>query len=403
MKIKIISAIFIAGLLASSVHADPLADAMNSLHGLKFAPTKGFNLQPSLRGDQNALVRLVKNAAPGVVTIEVDVTVSGPADALTPPNPFTPLCTLFGCMTPVPSTPEKPIQKSIGDIGSGFVIAKDRAGRPLIVTNAHVVDSLGRGGKAVIDVGGNSVNVSVVSATMTVTSANGTKYTASLMGFSDKTRGYDLALVRLNSPCPSCKILKMGGDSKLASGDTVIAMGAPMGLSNTVTKGIISNPDRQSSGLGGLIGHYIQTDTPINPGNSGGPLINISGHVIGVNEIAITTNGGNMGLNLAIPVRFVKEMYTRYQESGIFNSSDPGLEATMTNAGILEITAVDQNMQSQGLEVSDLIVSVDGRTFRSAENLLRYLSDKIPGHRAIFNVSRNARPVRVSVVMRAMD
>jgi len=357
---------------------------MDSLHGLRF--TSHF-INPSLRGDQRALMKLVKKVDPGVVTVTIHVTVQGPQLALDPPTLGD---MLSGKIDPKTYDPKKIIEKQTGDLGSGFIIGKDSLGRALIVTNAHVVDILGRNGKSSVEFEGQSVPVGVVSATVTVTTADGATSAATLIGYSDKTRGYDLALVRMNAPCPNCQVLKLAGNDKVAAGEFVVAIGSPLGLDNTVTFGIVSNPDRQGGfGSSGLVGQYIQTDAPINPGNSGGPLIDISGKVIGVNEMIATLNGGSMGLGMAIPIRFVHQMLNRYRSTNVFDSADPGLSVQATNLGALKITAVSENMKSQGLAVGDLISNVDGKTFAAPIELMRYLANKTPGSTAAFDLIRN--------------
>ncbi|MDE2312944.1 MAG: trypsin-like peptidase domain-containing protein, partial [Elusimicrobia bacterium] len=371
-----------------------LSEAMVSLHGLRFS---SHYLNPSLRGDQRALMRLVKKVSPGVVTVTIHVTDRGPQLVLNPPTLGD---ILSGKIDPKTYDPKKIIDKPTGDLGSGFIVGRDELGRPLIITNAHVVDPLGRNGKSSVEFQGASVPVDIVSATMTVTTADGSTYAATLIGYSDKTSGYDLALVRMDAQCPDCHILKLGVDDKVAAGEFVVAMGAPLGLSGTTTFGIVSNADRKAQGfISALVGNYIQTDAPINPGNSGGPLINISGKVIGVNEWIASQSGGSVGLGFAIPIRFVQGMLNRYHTTNVFDSADPGLAVQATKLGVLKITSISENLKSQGLKVGDLISTVDNQTFAAPISLMRYLANKTPGSTAVFDVIRNGYGADIIVTL----
>jgi putative serine protease PepD len=157
--------------------------------------------------------------------------------------------------------------------GSGFVI--DRSGH--ILTNNHVVES------------GGSINVVLQS---------GRRLKATLVGRDSAT---DLAVLKVAQPT-GLEPLTLGRSSDAAVGDQVLAVGSPLGLSGTVTAGIVSALDREVR-LGSERGTALQTDAPINPGNSGGPLVNARGEVIGVNT-AIATLGsqGSIGIGFAIPM-----------------------------------------------------------------------------------------------------
>jgi putative serine protease PepD len=157
--------------------------------------------------------------------------------------------------------------------GSGFVI--DRSGH--ILTNNHVVES------------GGSINVVLQS---------GRPLKATLVGRDSAT---DLAVLKVAQPT-GLEPLTLGRSSDAAVGDQVLAVGSPLGLSGTVTAGIVSALDREVR-LGSERGTALQTDAPINPGNSGGPLVNARGEVIGVNT-AIATLGsqGSIGIGFAIPM-----------------------------------------------------------------------------------------------------
>jgi putative serine protease PepD len=160
-----------------------------------------------------------------------------------------------------------------GGTGSGFVI--DRLGH--ILTNNHVVAA------------GGTVNVVLQS---------GRRVPATVVGRDAST---DLAVLKVANPT-GLEPLTLGRSSDAAVGEPVLAVGSPLGLSGTVTAGIVSALNREVR-LGSQRGTALQTDAPINPGNSGGPLVNARGEVIGVNT-AIATLGsqGSIGIGFAIPI-----------------------------------------------------------------------------------------------------
>ena len=158
--------------------------------------------------------------------------------------------------------------------GSGFLF--DDLGH--IVTNNHVVDSGGR---------------------VTVAGQDGKRITARVIGRDARS---DIAVL-LIPPTPALKPLPLGKTSTTKVGEPVLAVGAPLGLSGSVTAGIVSALDRRVSLGGSARQTAVQTDASINPGNSGGPLVNAKGEVIGVNTaIATLEGGGSIGIGFAIPI-----------------------------------------------------------------------------------------------------
>ena len=155
--------------------------------------------------------------------------------------------------------------------GSGFVL--DDRGH--ILTNAHVAG--GAGQVRVVFADGRSAPARVVGADPAV----------------------DIAVLQVTGATPGA--LPLGRSSDLRVGDNVLAVGSPLGLSGTVTAGIISALDR-ATGRGADSGGAVQTDAPINPGNSGGPLVDTTGRVVGVNTAIASLGGGNIGIGLAIPI-----------------------------------------------------------------------------------------------------
>ncbi|MFD7534254.1 trypsin-like peptidase domain-containing protein [Streptomyces sp. NPDC059819] len=195
-----------------------------------------------------------------------------------------------------------------GGTGTGFIY--DKEGH--ILTNNHVVASAASGG-----------------GKLTATFSNGKKYDAEVVG---RAQGYDVAVVKLKNAPANLKPLSLGDSDKVAVGDSTIAIGAPFGLSNTVTTGIISAKNRpvaSSDGQNSKASYMsaLQTDASINPGNSGGPLINSAGAVIGINsaiQSAGTGGGGGMGqsqagsigLGFAIPINQAKNVAEQLIKTG---------------------------------------------------------------------------------------
>ncbi len=157
--------------------------------------------------------------------------------------------------------------------GSGFVL--DGSGH--VVTNQHVVDGASR---------------------VSLLLADGRRVQAQVVGGDEDE---DIAVLRIDGGAPAAA--RLGTSSSLQIGQPVIAVGSPLGLSGTVTAGIISAVDRTSR-LGGASRPMIQTDASINPGNSGGPLVDLQGRVVGVNTAIATTSGqgGNIGIGFAVPI-----------------------------------------------------------------------------------------------------
>ena len=167
--------------------------------------------------------------------------------------------------------------------GSGFVL--DDQGH--IVTNNHVVAAAGNGGR-----------VSVVGS-------DGRRLSAEIVGTDP---GSDIAVLRV-TPNPALQALALADPNGTRVGEPVLAVGSPLGLSGTVTAGIVSALDRQVRLGGSTRQNAVQTDASINPGNSGGPLVNARGEVIGVNTaIATLEGGGNIGIGFAVPIERAQQV-----------------------------------------------------------------------------------------------
>jgi S1-C subfamily serine protease len=185
----------------------------------------------------------------------------------------------------LPSVVQITVKGAAGPVGSasGFVI--DEQGT--VLTNSHVVEAGG----------------------IEVVLWDGTRLPATVAG-TDPAR--DLAVIRLTDPPPGLTRARMGNSDKVEVGDPVVAIGAPFGLQNSLTSGVVSGLDRSFRGnaevpaLQGL----IQTDAAINPGNSGGPLLNLAGEVIGMTTAIESPVRGSVGVGFAVPINAVQAAVT---------------------------------------------------------------------------------------------
>lgn len=279
-----------------------------------------------------------------------------------------------------------------GSTGSGFII--DSAG--YILTNNHVIAN------AVLSGGDIRVRLN-----------NGYSYGAKVIG---RDSSYDLAVIKIVAP--NLKALQFGDSDKVAVGDSVIAIGSPLGLSGTVTLGIISAKDRAvTAGENDSENSFInalQTDAAINPGNSGGPLVNSTGAVIGVNS-AIASLGssfggqsGSIGLGFAIPInqarktadQLIKNGRATYPVMGIsvdMNYSGDGAMIAKTSGAIVPGGAAAK----VGLQPGDVITKIDGRAVTSPEELIVAIRSHSVGEEIEVTYLRGGTTKTVSLTLTA--
>jgi putative serine protease PepD len=280
-----------------------------------------------------------------------------------------------------------------GGTGTGFVI--DSAG--YILTNNHVISD------AAVDGGEIEVQLN-----------DGTTLQASIVG---RDSSYDLAVLKVNRT--GLTALTFGNSDQVAVGDSVIAIGSPLGLSGTVTLGIVSAKDRavtagESQGDSSFI-NAIQTDAAINPGNSGGPLVNSAGAVIGVNS-AIATLGssllssqtGSIGLGFAIPINQARKTAEQLIKNGKATYPVIGISVDMQYAGDGAKVADTTNAilpggpaSKAGLRAGDLITSFDGRTITTPEELIVAIRSKNVGDRVEIKYIRSGKNFTTSLTLTA--
>lgn len=248
--------------------------------------------------------------------------------------------------------------------GSGFIV--DSNG--YIITNSHVIASAANGG------------------TIEVTLTTGESYKATLIG---RNIDYDLAVIKIN--VTNLPTLQIGNSDGIVVGDSVIAIGAPLGLQGTVTSGIVSSLRRPVS-VGDTEQSFIdaiQTDAAINPGNSGGPLVNALGQVVGVNSAIATTGfssgeAGSIGVGFAIPINQAKRIAEEIIATG--QSTIPILGVMVDMAPSTEgarIESVDASgpARTAGFKKNDVVVKFADRIIRDGTELVVAIRAQRPGDR----------------------
>ncbi|MFE9448670.1 S1C family serine protease [Streptomyces sp. NPDC006739] len=287
-----------------------------------------------------------------------------------------------------------------GGTGTGFVF--DTQGH--IVTNNHVVADAVDGGK------------------LTATFPNGRKYDAEIVGHA---QGYDVAVIKLKNAPSDLQPLALGDSDKVAVGDETIAIGAPFGLSNTVTAGIISAKNRpvaSSDGSSTSKASYmsaLQTDASINPGNSGGPLLDASGAVIGINSaIQSTSSGGlsgsgqsgSIGLGFAIPIdqaKYVaqqliktgKPVYAKIGASVSLEDSTGGAKITDQGAGGSAAVESGGPADKAGLKPGDVITKLDDNVIDSGPTLIGEIWTHQPGDKVQITYKRGGQEHTVDLTL----
>ncbi|MFE2110093.1 S1C family serine protease [Kitasatospora sp. NPDC059463] len=300
-------------------------------------------------------------------------------------------------------------QRVIGDVlpsvvqittgsGLGSGIVYDDKGD--IVTNAHVVGT---------------------ATTFTVTLAGSTKpLDATLVASYPDS---DLAVIKLSSPPDGLKPAAFGDSTKVELGQITLAMGSPLGLSSSVTQGIVSatgrtvsEPGTQGS-PGAVIGNMVQTSAAINPGNSGGALVNLDSQVIGINTLAATepeSNGAAApGIGFAIPASTVTSIADQLIKEGkVTNSGRAALGITARTyfdqnfrpaGAVVVAVAPDGPAGSAGLQVGDVITRIGDTPVDSLNSLTTALASLAPGSKVTVTYTRDGRSRSADVTLGTLE
>jgi putative serine protease PepD len=251
--------------------------------------------------------------------------------------------------------------------GSGFVI-RSTAKESFILTNNHVATSAGGGAK------------------ITVTFQDQSQEVATIVGTE---ASYDLAVLRINRG--NLPVAALGDSDNVVVGDATIAIGSPLGLTGTVTSGIVSALNRPVTAGDSTDVSFIsaiQTDAAINPGNSGGPLVNSRGEVIGINSAIATTGSsvsgqsGSIGLGFAIPINQARRVATELIATGSSTYPVIGVQLDMTYSGqgaLVDSVVAGGPASKTELVAGDVITEIDGAKVVDGTELIVRIRAKNPG------------------------
>jgi serine protease Do/serine protease DegQ len=319
------------------------------------------------------LAPMIATIAPAVVNISVKSNVGAGQ-----PSPQDELLRRFFDFEGPPGRRDREVEGA----GSGVIVD---AANGYILTNHHVIASAEK---------------------ITVTLLENRSLTARVVG-SDE--GSDLAVLQVEAD--HLTSIPFGDSTTLRVGDYVVAIGNPFGFTNSVTSGIVSALGR--SGLNNqAFEDFIQTDASINPGNSGGALVNLKGELVGINSAIISRTGGNVGIGFAIPVNMVRALMEQLIATGTvrrgllgvnINDVTPDLAATFGlpgNSGAL-VAGVSANSAAEraGIEIYDVIVSINGAPIRDSGALRNAIGLLQPGVEITVGLIRDGRAQTATAVL----
>ncbi|MBF0198003.1 MAG: Do family serine endopeptidase [Planctomycetes bacterium] len=327
----------------------------------------------ALKAVSSAFRKVAKEVTPSVVTIETSWEVD--SSQKNAPHPF------FRYFGPQ----DMPTQK-----GAGSGVIFDKAGH--IITNSHVID-----GASKIEVVMN----------------DDSRYEAELVGHDPKT---DLALLKIEAKDLIPAIY--GNSDTVEVGDWAIAIGNPLGFSQSVTVGIISAKGRHGLRRASDMAYedFIQTDASINQGNSGGPLCNIDSEVIGINSMIASQSGGSQGLGFTIPINMAVHIINQLINDGeiqrgflgvqiddISKSLASQFDYDSTKGAFINEVLPDSPAALAGLESGDIIIKINDKEITNSHDLRNIVSQNSPGEKVALEVFRNGRSTETSVTLGTLD
>ena len=277
----------------------------------------------------------------------------------------------------------KSMQQKQTGLGSGIILNEDG----YVLTNHHVIANMDK---------------------LTVRLKNKKQFEAELVG-SDPL--VDIALLKVKASKSDLQPVVIGDSDKVRVGNWAIAIGAPLGLEQSFTVGVISAIQRGGIDNSGV--SYLQTDASINQGNSGGPLLNIHGEVIGINRMIVSQSGGNVGIGLSIPINDAKRIAEDLKKNGkvVRPWLGVGLDAIAEEdadelgikpgKGALVRQVVEGSPADRaGIRTMDVITEVDGKEVKGPEDVVTYVRGQRVGKKIDMKITREKKQVFTSVTLR---
>ncbi len=282
----------------------------------------------------------------------------------------------------IPQVPRNPRsqQREAQSLGSGFIISNDG----YILTNNHVVADADE---------------------ILVRLSDRSEHKAKLVGADPRS---DVAVLKIEAK--NLPTLKLGDSNKLKVGEWVLAIGSPFGFDHSVTAGIVSAKGRSLPNESYV--PFIQTDVAINPGNSGGPLLNLQGEVVGINSQIFTRSGGFMGLSFAIPIDVALNVADQLKKAGKVSRGWLGVVIQEVNKDLAESFGLDKPSGALvaqlvedgpaakgGLQVGDVILSLNGQSINESADLPHLVGNMKPGDKINLDVIRNGQRKSLSMAV----
>jgi len=273
--------------------------------------------------------------------------------------------------------------------GSGVILDSDG----YIITNSHVVK------------GAHRIDISVMTRNAADHYEDHAHYEAKILGVD---RESDLALLKVDAR--NLPTLAFFDSDKLKQGQVVVALGSPLGLENSLTVGYVSAPMRHLSADRPMF--YVQTDAAINPGNSGGPLLDITGHIVGINTLIFTQSGGSEGIGFAIPSNVVEKVYQQLRADGRVRRGVIGvvpeditpvlasaLGVTHHSGVILSDVTPGSSAAAADLQQGDVVRAADGKPVRDSLQLSAAIFKHSIGDLITLDIERNKEPKQIKVAV----
>jgi serine protease Do len=292
-------------------------------------------------------------------------------------NPFAPF---FHTLPGPPPSAEVPTRA----LGSGFIVSRDG----VILTNAHVVNG---------------------ARLVTVTLEDHRQYKARVLGAD---RSSDIAVLKIDAH--DLPTVQLGNSDQLGVGDYVMAIGAPFGLTESATAGIVSAKSRSLPDDGYV--SFIQTDAAVNPGNSGGPLFNASGAVVGINSQIYSNSGGYQGVAFAIPINYAEQVESQILKTGKVEHGRLGVDVQTVDQSLANSFGLaspggalvakvepDSAAAHAGLQVGDVILKYNGAPVADNAALSMRVNTTPPGDKATLVVWRHGRAITLTATVGSAD